>query len=511
MDRVWKTALAAAMIAACLAAMAGGAWAKPTSKPPTETGKRAKADAGELDSSFGKGGKVTIGFPAGNSGGTAGVKYTLPFEFTPGHLEMAASPGGKTVVAGATKVARFLTTGKLDPSFGSGGTITVPAIPGRLFVLAGVAVDSQGRVVLAGLSRPVPTNTTPDPVLSQATLIRFTADGTPDPSFGNGGVLVTDFGLGAPKAAGGPYGGASVGLRDITIDAQNRIVVSGGYVTELADCTVYVDSKGFVARLTEAGALDPTFGEGGIRSLESIASLGVLEPRPGGYLALGRGGPSCNQPANGPEHALTSLDEDGNLAAGFGSFGFRGVSIGAIQTMTVTPSGKILLLSTPQTRRQSRTVKKKVKGKVEKVQVSYRIHYQEALRLLPSGAVDPGFSRGGELQWIDPVGGSYTALTANEAEEIYVVGKTSTRVSKSPKNTLRRQQFVLAKTEPKGGFDKSFGTEGQVVTGFGGPTNAFATQVMLDAKGRIVVGGGIVSPQLGSGGGFALARYLPGS
>jgi uncharacterized delta-60 repeat protein len=495
MDRVWRTALAAAMIAAFMAAMAGSAL--------------AKTKAGQLDPSFGKGGKVTVGFPAGNSGGSSGTKYTLPFEFTPGHLEMASAPGGKTVVAGASKVVRFLPTGKLDPSFG-GGAVTVPAIPGRAFVLAGVAVDPQGRVVLAGLSRPVPTNSTPDPLLSQATLIRLNADGTPDPSFGSGGVLVTDFGLGAPKAAGGPYLGASVGLRDVTIDPQGRIVVSGGYVTELGECNYRVDSKGFVARLTEAGALDPTFGEGGIRSLESIASLGILEPRPGGYLALGRGGPTCTG-TEGPAHALTSLEENGNLVPGFGSFGFRSVSIGQIQTMTVTPSGKILLLSTPQTRRAYHKVKKTVEGKKETVKVPYQVHYQEAQRLLPSGAVDPGFSRGGELQWIDPVGGSYTAFTANEAEEIYVVGKTSTRVSKSPKNTLRRQQFVLAKAEPKGEFDKSFGTKGQVVTGFGGPTNAFATQVMLDAKGRILVGGGIISPQFGSGGGFGLARYLPGS
>ena len=50
-----------------------------------------------------------------------------------------------------------------------------------------------------------------------------------------------------------------------------------------------------------------------------------------------------------------------------------------------------------------------------------------------------------------------------------------------------------------------------MTTGFGGPTSAFATQVMLDAKGRILVGGGIIAPQLETGGGFAIARYLPGS
>jgi hypothetical protein len=49
-----------------------------------------------------------------------------------------------------------------------------------------------------------------------------------------------------------------------------------------------------------------------------------------------------------------------------------------------------------------------------------------------------------------------------------------------------------------------------VTAGFGGPADAFATQVELVAKGRILVGGGIESSELTSGGGFALARFLPG-
>ena len=53
-------------------------------------------------------------------------------------------------------------------------------------------------------------------------------------------------------------------------------------------------------------------------------------------------------------------------------------------------------------------------------------------------------------------------------------------------------------------------TGGKVTTGFGGPSSAIASQVTLDAKGRILVGGSAITPQLQSGGGFAIARYLPG-
>ena len=117
---------------------------------------------------------------------------------------MATSPGSKVVVAGATKIVHYLANGKPDTSFGSGGSVTVPRPPGAVFVLAGVAVDSYGRVVLAGLARPLPSNSTPDPLLSSAAVMRFNADGTPDTSFGSGGLLVTNLGIAPPKAPGGP-------------------------------------------------------------------------------------------------------------------------------------------------------------------------------------------------------------------------------------------------------------------------------------------------------------------
>src|ERR1700729_2859256 len=113
MKRVWRVVLLVAALSVCLGAVANGAVAKPAAKPT----KTKKVTPGELDASFGKGGKTSVEFPAENAGST-GPKYQLPFEFTPGHLEMAQAPGNKVVVAGAGKIVRFLANGKLDPSFG---------------------------------------------------------------------------------------------------------------------------------------------------------------------------------------------------------------------------------------------------------------------------------------------------------------------------------------------------------------------------------------------------------
>jgi uncharacterized delta-60 repeat protein len=501
MKQVGRVVLSMAALVVALGALAGVAVAKPASKPKGP-GKAAAA-AGELDTSFGVGGKVTVAFPAENAG-SAGPKYTLPFEFTQGHLEMASAPGGKVVVAGAGKIVRYLADGKPDPTFGSAGTVSVPRPPGALFVLAGVAVDSQGRIVLAGLSRPLPSNTTPDPVLSKATVMRFDADGSIDPSFGEGGMVVSDLGFKPPAAAGGPYLGASVGRRDVTGDAENRPVVTGGYVTELGKSEAA--SEGFVARLTESGALDPSFGEGGIRKIVTFKGFGQLLTRPVGWLALG-------QPKEGPHNVLTGLDENGNLDPTFGSFGFRTVAAYGEPAVTIAPSGKILLLGRPEASHyfKTETRRNKKTGKKERVKARFNIKIQNVRRLLPTGASDPSFGRTGSVNYVDPSVGSFAALTTDGKERIYLAGRIGRRVSKQPNNPLHRTQFLVERTQANGRIDKTFGHEGAVTAGFGGPADAFATQVELVAKGRILVGGGIESSELASGGGFALARFLPGS
>ena len=502
MYRGWKTALAAvAVLCVIFAALTGTALAK--QKSPSNA--KSKEPAGALDSKFGKGGKVTMEFPAENVG-TAGPKYELPFEFTPGHLEMAAAPGGKTVVAGASKIVRYLANGKLDTTFGSGGVVSVPRPSGAVFVLAGVAVDHEGRVVLAGLTRPLPVNSTPDPVLSSAAVMRFNANGTPDTTFGNDGMVITDFGMNPPKATGSTYPGVSVGLRDVTIDSANRPVVTGAYVTEIGTSSNSAVSTGFVARLTESGGPDLSFGEKGLRSLSTIKTVGQVLPYSAGYLAL-------SSTSEGRTNLLTGIDENGNIESNFGSFGFRTLPFSQPPAVAIAPSGKILLLGRPTRTRIYLHKKRKNKktGKIEKFKVRHYIRVQTVQRLLPSGAADPGFGRVGRINYTDPAAGSFSAVAVDRQERIYLAGRIGKRVSKAAHNPLHRTQFLLERAGSEGNIDRTFGKEGVEVTGFGGPSSSFATQVMLDKQGRIVVGGGIITPELTSGGGFAIARYLPGS
>lgn len=443
-----------------------------------------------LDPSFGDGGKATIPFPAENAG-NVGVKYVLPFQFTPGHLAMAAAPGGKLVVVGSSRVARLLPNGKPDPKFGRKGMISIARPPGLTFVFAGAAVDSQGRILVAGSSRPLPTSSTPDPLSSLATVMRFTANGSPDASFGNGGVVVSDFGIKAPQIGSTRYiGGPAVGLRSIAVDAQDRPVLTGGSVTKVATCgsSEKAISTGFVARLNTVGALDPSFGEGGLRQISDFESYeqGSIVPG-GGILALGLARPTCSgEPGGGgPPLVLTGLGADGNLNPSFGFSGFRVIKTNSeAPVVAVARSGKIILLGAP--RREQQVVS----------------------RLFPSGAADPGFGHAGEVVLNLPSRSAFANVALDARGRLLLAGRVSKAIGKKGKKRIGRSSFLLARLNPEGTVDRSFGHRGLVSTRFRGPSSSFATQVMLDGKGRIVVGGGISTALLPTGGGYAVARYL---
>jgi uncharacterized delta-60 repeat protein len=451
-------------------------------------GTQAATHPGQLDPTFGRSGKAAIAFPA-QSGGDLGVKYDLPFEFDPGYLEMAAAPDGKIVVSGSTKVVRLLPNGRLDPSFGSGGSVALERPAGKLFAFSGVAVDSQGRVLIAGSVRPLPTASTPDPLISSALVRRLTPGGAPDTGFGEGGTLISDLGIEPPMIGTERYKGASVGLRSIAVDSADRPVLTGGFVAEVKPCpsTETAISTAFVARLTEAGSLDTGFGEGGLRSISNLSSFGQGKVLPSGSIfAVGSGGTIC-EGSSGPRVVLTGVGSGGLLDPGFGFAGFRSLGYLQVPIAAVTPSGRILLLGRPK------------RG-------GTGISRQLVIRLLPDGALDPSFGRTGRVVVTGPRNVSAAAIAADGRDRVLLAGHISRPVSKKPGPS--RSSFLLSRLKRKGTFDRTFGKRGSVRTGFGGPASSFATQVLLDQGGRILVGGLVTTPRLGTGGGFALARYI---
>jgi uncharacterized delta-60 repeat protein/uncharacterized repeat protein (TIGR01451 family) len=187
---------------------------------------RYNAD-GSLDTTFGVGGRVITDI---------------------GHIDQAQAAalaaGGKIVVVGGSyptfALARYNENGTLDATFGTGGIVKLPL--GNQAWAYDVAVDASGRIVIAG---------TVDGLMTRDLFVaRFTAAGALDPTFGTGGITISDFGDG--EIANG-----------LAIDSLGRILVAGG--TQELWSGRPLDF--LLVRYRADGSLDPTFdGDGFVRT-----------------------------------------------------------------------------------------------------------------------------------------------------------------------------------------------------------------------------------------------------
>jgi uncharacterized delta-60 repeat protein len=148
-------------------------------------GTGSLATTGSLDPSFGTGGQSVTSLGTGNDWFSAA----------------ATQKDGKVVAAGGTGannndilLARYNTDGSLDTTFGNGGyaSTTVPN-GGQLNNINTVAIDSQGRIVVAGLMQATDGSYPPF-------LARYLSNGTLDTSFGDQGIVILSTGMGNPNS-----------------------------------------------------------------------------------------------------------------------------------------------------------------------------------------------------------------------------------------------------------------------------------------------------------------------
>jgi uncharacterized delta-60 repeat protein len=183
--------------------------------------------AGDLDTTFGTGGKVTT--QIGSTGSEA--------------LAIALQTDGKFVAAGYSSnganidfaLARYNSNGSLDTAFGNGGKVITDIGSADNASLA-LAIQTDGKVIAAGNS----FNGTDD----DFALVRYNSNGTLDNTFGTGGIVTTNF------------NNSSETIDAITIQTDGKIVAAGyrlnGSFFDFA-----------LARYNSNGTLDETFGTGG--------------------------------------------------------------------------------------------------------------------------------------------------------------------------------------------------------------------------------------------------------
>src|SRR5213078_3850786 len=120
----------------------------------------------------------------------------------------------------------------------------------------------------------------------------------------------------------------------------------------------------------------------------------------------------------------------------------------------------------------------------------------------PSGNPDPSFGSGGEVTstFAERYATAH-ALAIDSRGGLVVAGSVG---SGSPGES----QFAVARYKPDGSLDPSFGSGGEVTTGFGPGTIASARGVGIDPSGRIVIATGDYE-SASAANGFAVVRYTP--
>ncbi len=455
----------------------------------------AQVKPGSLDLSFGMRGKVTH------------------YATLSGGLRFALAPDGGVVVdIGGRTLVRYGSNGKLDRSFGEGGEVEearLEEFENSHFQLAGVAVDSKGRVLVAGTTTPFPPRDVPAPTGCErptsltpesATVYRYTPQGKLDRSFGDNGVLTSNLGFQPPVLGEFHYEAPVVKLTGITVDSQDRPILTGTRVKEAQGCAGYGPLlESFVARLTPSGGLDHSFGEAGVRQNSSLPEADNPIFGPSGNLIY----TGAKIPGGHPEGiTLARLGEEGSLDPSFGSDGLVEVDPAAPEVFRSSDSqialdhlGRIYVLGrVPEMNRVGETPGKTAVAEVR--------------RFTPNGALDTSYGQDGTAALPLSFHGGLRSIAVDSHGRVLLSGTCGPKACEGCYRGPGKghYSFDTVRLNPDGKADRTFGKHGAVITCFGG--TAKATQVMIDHRGRIVVGGelNIKSPYAID---FALARYIP--
>jgi uncharacterized delta-60 repeat protein len=276
----------------------------------------ARFDAsGNLDTSFGTAGKAYASF---------GNRQSLMWS-------LAIQSDGKLVAAGGTyqsatanydfALARFLSNGSPDATFGNGGTVVTDVQGSRTDDTAqSVALQSDGKIVVAGWTQ---LSNGDQPIA----LARYDADGSLDATFGNGGrTWSTSIVIGSGRAR-------------LALQSDGRMLVSS---------TAPANAEDFaLSRFNSDASVDTAFGTNGTVTTDfnggtqeramTLMVQGDGKVIVAGFSYLGQ---------SGDQFALARYRPDGSLDANFGSGGkvvtdFGG-GLSLVNALAIQADGKIV-------------------------------------------------------------------------------------------------------------------------------------------------------------------------
>jgi uncharacterized delta-60 repeat protein len=264
---------------------------------------------GELVPSFGNQGQITL-----NLGGSI-------------IRDLIALPGGK-ILAVVRQVAtpiislvRLQSNGSLDTTFGGDGIMGVDNLPSNFDGITGMALDPEGRIVIAG---SVTTG-------GSVAVLKFTQDGYPDTTFSGDGMAK-------------PYVVAGADSVTMAVQQDGKIVIAG-YVSAGVD-----NYNLMVCRVLTDGNLDSSFASAGKLVLDLHGGMDAANAiciRPNGKIVVA--GYTRTQPGNNDEYdksLFVGLDQNGALDNSFGSGGIVEIDVSnaheEIIAVNLMPDGRII-------------------------------------------------------------------------------------------------------------------------------------------------------------------------
>ena len=382
---------------------------------------------------------------------------------------------GKIVTAGIRFVGISASTGDFVVArYNTNGTIDKTFGQGGRVVTdfgmtesaSSVAIQPDGKIVVAGGTYPTFV------FLGFYALARYNPNGSLDTSFGNGGLVITSFN------SEGAFASA------LAIQPDGKILAAGTkYIHFSSDNSSDTDFA--IVRYNPNGSLDTTFGVGGEVAtdfnLANDDALAIALQPDGKIVAAG----DAKSSATFVDFALTRYLPDGSLDTTFGAAGkvetdFGGKNLDQARSVVLQADGKIVAAGT--------TVSKN--GFTQQFAIA---------RYNSSGIQDTTFGRRG-LTTVNfgSFGQIAHSILLQPDGKLVTVGFSDNESSDS--------DFLIARMNSNGTLDSTFGTAGEVRTSLG-DLNGGANAGLLQSDGKIVAVGFNATPAQ-RGVDFALTRYL---
>jgi uncharacterized delta-60 repeat protein len=409
--------------------------------------------AGVVDKSFGSDGFRTTNFIGPVGSGAASVVPDGHGGFLVGGSSASAN--------GALAVADYLPDGQLNTKFGTDGTVQI-TFNSYIFNTFGgrISVEKNGKILIVGTSIQ-PGSTNYDFAIAQ-----LLPDGALDPSFGVGGKVTTYSGaLDTDMSSSGGF----------VIQPDGKILVAG--YTEDYGVSPYVD-KGVVVRYNTNGSLDTTFGTGGRETFNfdgvATSRITAIALEPNGEIMLGG---YVSTPTNYQYYMFEKLHANGTPDTAFAPGGqivtnfTAAFAFGGSAPLVLRPDGTMVVAGSNFD---------SVTSQSDITVAEFTAKGTPILSFGTAGQANIEFPGNPNA---DLVLGTIAVLTNGK---VIVVGGYSVYDPITYQETAG--DFAVSQLTSAGKLDTSFGTGGNVLTGFGADA-ASATAVLALSNGDLLVAG----------------------